>query len=95
MITRETVHHVAKLARLELEPAEEEMLTEQLGAILGYVEQLNELDTTGVAPTAHPIPLRNVTRDDQGRASLPQEAVLQNAPATEQGMFRVPKILSE
>ncbi|HEY9898996.1 MAG TPA: Asp-tRNA(Asn)/Glu-tRNA(Gln) amidotransferase subunit GatC [Pantanalinema sp.] len=95
MITQETVHHVAKLARLALDPAEEATLTEQLGAILGYVEQLKELDTTGVAPTAHPIALRNVTRDDALRPSLTQAEVLQNAPAAEQGMFRVPKILSE
>lgn len=95
MITQDTVHHVAKLARLELEPAEEAVFTEQLGSILGYIEQLNELGTTGVAPTAHPVPLRNVTRADQVRASLSQEEVLQNAPAAEQGMFRVPKILSE
>lgn len=95
MITQETVHHVAKLARLALDPAEEAALTEQLGAILGHVEQLNELDTTGVAPTAHPLPLRNVTRDDAVRPSLKQAEVVQNAPAAEQGMFRVPKILSE
>ncbi|MBO9540030.1 Asp-tRNA(Asn)/Glu-tRNA(Gln) amidotransferase subunit GatC [bacterium] len=95
MITQDTVHHVAKLARLELEPAEEAMFTEQLGAILGYVEQLQELDTTGVAPTAHPLPLRNVTRGDVLAPSLTQAEVLQNAPAAEQGMFRVPKILSE
>jgi aspartyl-tRNA(Asn)/glutamyl-tRNA(Gln) amidotransferase subunit C len=95
MITQETVHHVARLARLELDPAEEATLTEQLGAILGYVEQLNEVDTTGVNPTAHPLPLRNVTRDDVLKPCLTQAEVLQNAPVAEQGMFRVPKILSE
>lgn len=95
MITKDTVRHVAKLARLELTESEESTLTEQLGAILGYVEQLNGLDTKGVEPTAHALPLSNVTRADEPRPCLTSSEVLQNAPAQEQGMFRVPKILSE
>lgn len=95
MITRDTVRHVAKLARLELSEQEETQLTEQLGAILGYVEQLSEVDTAGVEPTAHALPLVNVLRPDEPRPSLSQAEVLQNAPASEQGMFRVPRILSE
>lgn len=95
MITRDTVHHVAKLARLELSEAEEHQLTEQLGAILGYVEQLAAVDTAGVEPTAHALPLANVLRSDEVRPSLSQQEVLQNAPAAEAGMFRVPRILSE
>ncbi len=95
MITRDTVHHVAKLARLELSEAEETQLTEQLGAILGYVEQLAAVDTAGVEPTAHALPLANVLRSDAARPSLSQQEVLQNAPAAEAGMFRVPRILSE
>lgn len=95
MITRDTVRHVAKLARLELSEQEETQLTDQLGAILDYVEQLREVDTTGVEPTAHALPLTNVLRPDEPHASLSQAEVLQNAPASEQGMFRVPRILSE
>lgn len=95
MITAETVQQVAKLARLELEASEAHQLTEQLGSILDYVAQLNELDTTGIAPTAHPLPIDNVTRPDALRPSLAIEQVLQNAPVQEQDMFRVPKILSE
>ncbi|HEY9854829.1 MAG TPA: Asp-tRNA(Asn)/Glu-tRNA(Gln) amidotransferase subunit GatC [Stenomitos sp.] len=95
MITRDTVRHVAKLARLELTEQEEAQLTEQLGSILGYVEQLGEVDTTGVEPTAHALPLANVLRPDTPHASLSQAEVLQNAPAAENGMFRVPRILSE
>lgn len=95
MITRDTVHHVAKLARLTFSEAEELQLTRELGAILGYVEQLAAIDTQGVEPTAHALPLSNVLRPDEPHASLSQAEVLQNAPASEQGMFRVPRILSE
>lgn len=95
MITAETVQQVAKLARLELEASEAHKLTEQLGSILDYVAQLNEMDTTGIPPTAHPLPIDNVTRPDALRPSLSIEQVLQNAPVQEQDMFRVPKILSE
>lgn len=95
MITQQTVRHVAKLARLELEEAEELKLTEQLGSILDYVEALSRLDTSSTEPTAHPLPLSNVMRSDAPRPSLEREQVLQNAPAQEQGMFRVPKILSD
>ena len=95
MISQEMVQHVAKLARLALEPEEERHLTEQLGSILGYVEQLDELDTTGIEPTAHALPLDNVTRPDTPHPSLELEQVLQNAPCKEHGMFKVPKILSD
>lgn len=95
MITQDTVKHVAKLARLDLTPDEETQFTEQLGAILDYVEQLAEVDVEGVAPTAHPLPLQNVVRQDSPHECLSREAVLQNAPATEQGMFRVPKIIGQ
>ncbi len=95
MITKETVQHVAKLARLELAPYEESQLTNELGAILGYVEQLAQVDVSGVAPTAQAIPVSNVVREDQLRPSLTRDEVLQNAPAPEQGMFRVPRIIGE
>lgn len=95
MITESTVRHVAKLARLELTPDEESQFTEQLGAILGYVEQLADVDVAGVEPTAHAIPLSNVARPDAPRPSLSRDEVLQNAPVTEQGMFRVPRIIGE
>jgi aspartyl-tRNA(Asn)/glutamyl-tRNA(Gln) amidotransferase subunit C len=95
MISVDTVRHVAKLARLKLSPDEEATFTDQLGAILGYVEQLSGLDTTGVEPTAHALPIHNVTRPDEPRPCLTPDEVLQNAPAAEQGMFRVPRILSE
>jgi aspartyl-tRNA(Asn)/glutamyl-tRNA(Gln) amidotransferase subunit C len=92
-LTREEVLHVAELARLSLSPEEIELFTVQLNEILEYVEKLQELDTSGVAPLAHVIPLCNVFREDQVRESLPLDAVLENAPAREDGNFLVPRII--
>jgi aspartyl-tRNA(Asn)/glutamyl-tRNA(Gln) amidotransferase subunit C len=92
-LTREEVLHVAELARLSLSPEEIELFTVQLNEILEYVEKLQELDTSGVAPLAHVIPLFNVFREDQVRESLPLDAVLENAPAREDGNFLVPRII--
>ena len=68
-------------------------LTGELSAILEYVEQLNQVDTTDVEPTAHPLHLRNVFRDDEPRPSIGPAAALANAPKSEQTFFRVPKVL--
>ena len=92
-ISIEQVRYVAELARLDLAPGEEERLTGQLNAILEYMGQLGEVDTAGVEPTSHVLPLRNVMRDDVVREGLTAEAALANAPAAEQGHFAVPKIL--
>jgi len=92
-LSREEVLHVAELARLSLSPEEIELFTVQLNEILEYVEKLQELDTSGVAPLAHVIPLFNVFREDQVRESLLQEAVLENAPAREDGNFLVPRVI--
>lgn len=94
MITRDTVRHVAKLARLALTPEEEALFTEQLGHILGHVEQLQAVDTQGVEPSSTALPLTNVLREDVERPSLTREEALANAPQPEAGMFRVPQILS-
>lgn len=87
------VKYVAHLARLELSMDEEKKLSAQLGSILGYIEKLKELDVTGVEPTAHAVPMVNVTRPDETRPSLPHEEALRNAPKQSNGMFIVPKIL--
>jgi len=92
-ITRREVEHVAKLARLELSEEEKEKLTDQLSNILTYVEKLNELDTTGVAPTSHVLDMSNVMRDDTPGVSLPQERALSNAPESAAGHYKVPKII--
>ncbi len=87
------VKYVAHLARLALTPDEEVKLGAQLGHILGYIEKLRELDVTGVEPTAHAMPMVNVTRADEVRPSLPQDAALRNAPRQAGGLFVVPKIV--
>ena len=92
-LTRDEVLHVATLARLSLEPAEIELFTRQLNDILAYVEKLQELDTTGVEPLAHVIPVFNVFREDAVTPGLDREAALSNGPATEDGAFLVPRII--
>ena len=87
------VKYVAHLARLALRPDEEKKLASQLGNILGYIEKLKEPDVTGVEPTAHAVPMVNVTRADEIRPSLPHEDALRNAPARANGLFIVPKIV--
>lgn len=92
MITTQEVKHVAKLARLELTQEETEKYSKQLGEILKYVEQMNEVDTTGIEPMPHAIPVYNVMRDDVVKYEQTKEEMLQNAPFEEDGFFRVPKI---
>jgi aspartyl-tRNA(Asn)/glutamyl-tRNA(Gln) amidotransferase subunit C len=87
------IKYVAHLARLSLTPEEEEKLGAQLGAILGYIGKLKEVDVAGIEPTAHAFPLVNVTRTDEVQPSLAHEAALQNAPAQANGLFIVPKIV--
>jgi aspartyl-tRNA(Asn)/glutamyl-tRNA(Gln) amidotransferase subunit C len=87
------VKYVAHLARLALAPDEEKKLGAQLGNILGYIEKLRELDVTNVEPTAHAVPMVNVTRADEVRPSLPHADALRNAPRLANGLFIVPKIV--
>ncbi len=94
MIDREQVHKVALLARLELTPEEEEQFTTQLGSILGYIEQLNELNVSDVPPTTRAIDVSNVTREDNLQPYPDREAILNNAPEQEGEFFKVPKILN-
>ena len=91
--TEMDVKYVAHLARLSLSPDEEKKFGAQLGQVLGYIEKLNQLDVTGVEPTAHAVPLVNVTRPDETRPSLSNEDALRNAPAKANGLFLVPKIV--
>jgi len=94
-ISRADVEHVAKLARLALTDEEIEELTGQLGTILEHATQVSALDTGDVAPTAHPVPMVNVFRSDDTRPCLDRDEVLAEAPAAEDGRFRVPRILGE
>lgn len=94
-ITPADVAHVAKLARLDLTEEEMARLVVELGAVLDHAADVAALDTAGVAPTAHPLPLRNVLRPDHPRPVLDRDEVLAMAPRAEDGRFRVPPILGE
>ncbi len=87
------IEKVARLARLELSEEEKETFGNQLEQILAYMEQLNQLDTQGVEPTSHAIPIYNVFREDEMKPSFPQEEVLGIAPEEEEGHFKVPRII--
>jgi aspartyl-tRNA(Asn)/glutamyl-tRNA(Gln) amidotransferase subunit C len=94
-ITKADVAHVARLARLRLTDEELEMFTGQLARVLDHARDVEALDTDGVAPTAHPLPLVNVLREDVVVPSLDRSEVLAVAPSVEAGRFRVPRILGE
>ena len=92
-IDKETIKHVAHLARIELQPIELEKLSVQLEDILGFIDKLSNLDVSGVVPTSHILPISNVLRPDQPQASLTPEKALENAPSKKENFFSVPKIL--
>jgi aspartyl-tRNA(Asn)/glutamyl-tRNA(Gln) amidotransferase subunit C len=94
-LTREDAAYVARLARIDLTEEELDLYAGQLAAVLDHAAQVAALATSGVEPTAHPLPLRNVLRDDEVRPSLDREEVLAQAPLAEDGRFRVPPILGE
>lgn len=94
-LERKDVEKVALLGRLLLNDAQLSKMTEQLGRIVGYVEQLGELDTTNVEPMAHALEMRNVFADDIVAASLSREAALSNAPKRDAECYRVPAVLGE
>jgi aspartyl-tRNA(Asn)/glutamyl-tRNA(Gln) amidotransferase subunit C len=87
------IKYVAHLARLSLTPDEETRLAGQLGCILGYIDKLKEVDVSNVEPTAHTVPMANVTRPDETRPGLTNEEALANAPAKANGLFIVPRIV--
>lgn len=86
---------MARLARIALTEDELDRYALQLASVLEHAAQVAALDTAGAAPTAHPFPLRNVLRPDEPRPSLDPQVVLAEAPAAEEGRFRVPRILGE
>jgi aspartyl-tRNA(Asn)/glutamyl-tRNA(Gln) amidotransferase subunit C len=92
-LTREEVLHVADLARLSLDPETVDRLTRQLNDILAYIEKLQEVDTSGVPPMAHAVPVFNVFREDEVAPGLDREEALANAPAQEEGTFVVPRVI--
>jgi len=94
-LSRDDVLHIAKLARLGLSDEDVPRFQEQLSEILDHFESLRALDTEGVPPTAYPLPLESVMRDDVVGPSLPVADVLANAPRAEGDAFRVRAVLDE
>ena len=94
-ISRDDVAHLARLARIDVAVGELDHYAAQLDAILDAVAKVSSLNTDGVAPMSHPVPMVNVFRDDEPAPSLSAEAALAGAPAVEDGRFRVPRILDE
>lgn len=94
-IDQSQVRKVAKLSRLDLSEEEITEFTGQLSAILDYVAKMNELDTEGIEPLAHCLPISNVFREDVVKESLGTEKTLANAPQRDGAFFKVPKILEE
>lgn len=92
-ITRKEVEHVATLARLKLDEEEISTFTGQMDAILSYVDTLSQLNTDGIIPTSHAVPMENAFRADETRPSLGTENALANAPERADGFFKVPKVI--
>lgn len=92
-ITEGEVKHIVKLARLTLSEEELQTYGRQLNTIIAHVEQLRELDTSGIEPTSHVLPITNVMRDDLSMPSLSNEEALKNAPDPVDKFYRVPKII--
>lgn len=94
-IVETQVRHICHLARLNPTDEEVRQFTEQLSAILEYMDQLKEVDTTDVQPTAHALPIHNVLRDDVPGVSLTPDQALANAPQRDGNFFGVPKVLEQ
>ncbi len=94
-ITSQDVLNVAKLARLELEEKEVDLYTNQLEQILGYVTQLEKIDTTNVEPTTRAVEVVNILREDSVQSTTVREDLLDQAPQREGDFYRVPKILGD
>ncbi len=94
LLTPEEVKHIAKLAHLELSEAQIARYCEQLSDILAHIAKLNRLDTTEISPTANAVQADSSLRADQVRPPLTNEKLLQNAPAAQDGQFKVPAVLN-
>jgi len=92
-LTDADVRRVAELARLTLSPDDVALFTVQLGSILAYADQINQADTSAVAPTSHPLAAESTFRDDEPRPCMDRERALANAPDSGAGLFKVPKVL--
>lgn len=89
------IEKIAELARLNLKPEEKEKLSKELEAVLGYVKNLEALDTKNVEPTSHVLNLENVFREDEIKPSEVRDPILKQAPAAEGNFFKVPKVVDK
>jgi aspartyl-tRNA(Asn)/glutamyl-tRNA(Gln) amidotransferase subunit C len=94
-LSKDEVRHVAMLARIGLEPGDEEFYAEQLSGILAHIDRLQQLNTDSIPPTAQVVEVTNLLRDDEPRPGLTTREALANAPAAVGGSFRVPSIQEE
>jgi aspartyl-tRNA(Asn)/glutamyl-tRNA(Gln) amidotransferase subunit C len=94
-LSREEVAHLAHLARMAVSDEELDLFAGQLDVVLRAVARVGEVANEDVPPTTHAVPMTNVTRPDVARPCLPRDVVLSQAPAAEDGRFRVPRILGE
>ena len=94
-LSKEQVEHIAKLARLNLTPAEIDKFTHELTVILSYIDQLQTVDTKGVEPQNQFITAENVFREDVPEPSLPRDEALRNAPDRDREYFHVPKVIGD
>ena len=94
-VTKEDLQNVAVLSRLAIPADQEEKYIGQMDKILTYMDNLAELDTENVKPTTYALPMQNVFRKDEVKASLDRDAALANAPLKEDGYFKVPKVLED
>lgn len=92
-VSREDVRHVAELARLDFSEEDEEQMADELSRILGYVDKLNELDTSGVPPMSHVLDVTNVFRPDDVTERIDREQALASAPDSDGEFFRVPQVI--
>jgi len=93
MITTKDVEHIGWLARLKMEEEQLEGYTDQLNSVLDYFGQLDEVDTKEVEPTYHVLEMNNVFRDDEVTDCLSQDEAIGNAPKTQDGYFKAPRII--
>ncbi|MEA4892730.1 MAG: Asp-tRNA(Asn)/Glu-tRNA(Gln) amidotransferase subunit GatC [Peptococcaceae bacterium] len=92
-ITKETVTHIANLAKIKLSPEETQRLAAEMAGIVDFADKLAELEIEGVEPTTHAVKVQNVLRDDQVKPSYPREKLLANAPERDEACFIVPKVV--
>lgn len=94
-VNNKQVEQIAKLARLKFDENEIENLTNDMNKILGYMDQLNELDTENIEPLSHPLDLSNVMREDELIPSITREDAFKNAPSANEEFFKVPKVINK